>query len=81
MNKEFLLKCKCGCGAISIVEDADSDEDPEVFISYFPNATYEWNSRNKLIRNLDLIWSIIRGKRYALYEVIIDKKEWDKIKE
>jgi len=78
LDKETLLQCKCGCGIVGITE---CKEENETFISYYIYAGYSGNAKSNIIESIKLIWSIIRGKRYTLYEAIIDQDEWNKIKE
>jgi hypothetical protein len=64
------LECSCGCGVLIIEQDLPSGD---VFLSYNIPAFYAYqdNVFTRLKKNWSLIWSILTGKRYELYELII----------
>lgn len=69
----IFLKCNDGCGEIEI-----NNIDDWYYLSYNLPAFYayqgHWKSR------LKMIWSILTGKSYTLYEVIVPKEKYDEFK-
>lgn len=73
MGKVF-LKCNDGCGEIQI-----DRLDDMYFLSYNIPAFYAYQNRWK--NRIEMIWSILTGKEYTLYEVAVSKEEYQKFKE
>ena len=78
MNKINAVRVKCNdeCGIIEFKKEFDDKYDI-VYISYFVNAFYAnqhdlfyiWKTR------LKMIWDILRGKEYMLFDTITLSKE------
>jgi hypothetical protein len=70
---ETNLKCSCGCGSLDIEY---WDDDDGIMLSYNVPAFYAFQEKgwNLFKSNLKLIWSIVVGKRYRLYELALDTK-------
>lgn len=82
--KKFDLECSCGCGSLRVEYFDDDDEDNNMlFLSYNIPAFYAYqnNSWDRFKKAFEIIWTILRGKEYILYEVTMDtKSEVEKFK-
>ena len=70
INK-FVYECSCGCGELHFTQWKD---DGMAFISYVIPA---WHASGYTgFKNaLKIIWSIIRGKQYYFYEIVIEDND------
>ena len=76
LNKNVVLKCDCSCGFMEFFQfDQDADY---LNIDYYPSGWYAY--QNSWKENLKLIWSILTGKKYSLYGLVLNKKEIAKLK-
>jgi len=71
--KKINVDCGCGCTMIQISQWQEKEEVGEVYISqYIPSfrALYQpgWNKFKDAVK---MIWYIIRGKEYLLYDVAL----------
>ena len=67
----FVIECDCGCS--ELVFDQWKD-DGLSFISLMIPA---WSSKNynNFKNTCKIIWSILRGKQYCFFEIVIDDNE------
>jgi hypothetical protein len=83
-KNSFLFKCYCGCGIIEF-EKLDWEDSKErcLNISYYGSVFYEkqggvlWT----IWHRIKFAWSILLGKEFRLYDVIVDDKELVAFKE
>lgn len=68
----FVKFCKCGCNNGVILKFDKTEE--ELFMSLVSDNFYTYQ-RNNLLRKLKAIWSILRGKEYCYFEILMDKDE------
>lgn len=73
VNQE-IIECDCTCGIFKVQQ---FKHDGYTILSYyvFAFSAYQDNLWKKTRRRLEMIWSIITGKEYQLYEVIISSNE------
>jgi hypothetical protein len=73
------LECDCGTEILQLTVDKI---DNEGYWSLYELAfsTYQKPFLSNLKENLRLIWSIIRGRRFCLYGVIIPKEKMEEFK-
>jgi len=79
----FEIECDCGCGRLAISKwNEDPPEDEELFLSYSYPAFYSMQrgAWDIIKDRLQMIWFILRGKEFYLYELIIPRKQWDDFK-
>lgn len=78
-SHEFQLKCNDFCGIIDVSHD---EWDGYAIMSYYELGFYAYQApwMATMRENLQLIWNILRGKRYCLYQVIIPKERWEEFK-
>jgi hypothetical protein len=78
--EETTLSCSCKCGSLDVEYWKDEDG---IILSYNIPAFYAFQETfwNRFKTNAGLIWSILVGKRYRLYELALDtKSEVEKFK-
>lgn len=75
---EYRIKCSCGCGSIVLTGEEDNGH-KFYYMSYELSAFYAYQGHFK--DALRLIWNIIRGKRYGLFEVIIYPQEFEELRQ
>ena len=82
-GKRFVTGCDCGCAKISITKYPDEDDDFVGFISYFGSTFYDKQSviKDRIIEKIKMLWFVLIGKDYALYEICLNQEEWKKFKE
>ena len=74
------LECDCGHAILQLIVDKDDEEG--YWSLYEMNFyTYQQPFWSNLKTNLELIWSIIRGRRFCLYGVIIPKEKMEEFKQ
>ena len=68
---KFNYECGCGCGELVFEQWKD---DGVAFISYNIPAHYAYQNGtwNNIKRTAKLIWSVITGKEYRFYEIVIE---------
>jgi hypothetical protein len=78
-NKEeiiskFWFDCSCGCGELVFSQWKD---DGMAFISYHIPAFYAYqrNLWTTIKHRAKIIWNILRGKEFYLYEIVIEDNE------
>ena len=73
MNK-ILLECGCGCGFLQLGQFTFTDD--ELYLDYNIRAfdAYQNGAWDRFKRALSIIWTILRGKEYTLYEIVLDTK-------
>lgn len=73
MNKKY-VECDCGCSILSFESEVfDEQIGEEIYIyhhipSYYANQNPIWNRLREVVK---MIWYILRGKDYNLYEIIL----------
>jgi hypothetical protein len=77
MNK-FYLECVCGCGIFSV-----TGEDGYTLLNYHANAFGEkqTNSWDIFKRRIKFAWSILRGKEFLLYDIILEEGKLQEFKD
>lgn len=81
MNKKNIkIKCDCGCSILTI---AHEKEDNIVYIEHYYNSFYgkQTGILTILKERLSMIWFIIRGKEFFLYDIIIQGDDIKEFKE
>ena len=69
---DILVPCDCGCGIIRFSQWYNKDKPEEVNVTYYLNA---WHKKLSFLDKLKLIFCIITGKEYLLYDVSLITKE------
>ena len=79
MYKEnsFDIGCACGCSLMRISQYEDKEGFEEVYIEQFIPNFYALQKPgwNKFKNALKMIWCIIRGKEYTLFDIVITDKK------
>ena len=70
INK-FVYECSCGCAELQFDQWKD---DGMAFISYVIPAWYA-SGYTGLKNALKIIWTVLRGKQYYFYEIVIDDND------
>ncbi len=80
-SKVLHLHCNPGCHHLTFTAifknyHCASDDIDEWYISFFGNLFYEGQSTwwTRLKYRLELIWAIIRGKEYRLFDMVVSDK-------
>jgi len=80
-EKRFFVPCDCYCNIIAI--DFIDEKDGCLYVSNYVSSFYEKQGiLSNLANRIKLLWFILRGKEFSLYDVVIDKemlqdfKEW-----
>ncbi len=91
-NSLFMLNCECSCGIIAfryydnnnpISGEKDYIDDSEccIGIEYFPRADgdkiFSWYNLKEKIK---VAWEILMGKHYWVYDLIINKKDFEEFR-
>lgn len=73
------LECDCGHGILNLSIDKI---DGEGYWSLYELDFYTFQKpfSSNLKESIRLIWSILRGKRYCMYGVVIKKEQWEELK-
>ena len=71
---KFCFECSCGCGELVF---SQWKNDGIAFISYNIPAFYAYqrNLWEVIKHRTKIIWSILGGKEYSLYEIVIEDNE------
>ena len=71
---KFTLYCNCECGSLRIEQFKD---DGYTILSYDIPAffAYQENWLDRLRENVKIIWLFLTGKKYQLFEIIIEDNE------
>lgn len=79
-EKIIYIPCDCDC---SILEISRFRDEPELYISLYVSGYYTYQNMlwKNLIENIKLIWNIITGKRYCLYEVVVGQSKVKELKD
>jgi len=79
----FDLPCDCGCSILQLTVDKDEEEYAEGNFSIYELGFYTHQSPfwSDFKKNVKLIWYILRGRRFCLYEVVIPAKKMEEFKE
>ena len=67
------VQCDCHCGILEF----EKDEDGYISITHYTSTFYGeqkglWNT---ILDRSKMVWSILTGKKYALYDIVLTKKE------
>ena len=82
-DKELLLRCSCGgCGILALDYD-DHDKNYEfIYVTYYSNAWYErGNHWRKIFESLKMMWFILIGKEYRMFDIVLDKESTEELKD
>ena len=68
---KFYYECDCGCGELQFSQCKD---DGVAFISYNIPAyfAYQFGTWYRIKRSSKIIWSILLGREYRFYEIVIE---------
>jgi hypothetical protein len=71
------VQCDCHCGILEF----EKDEDGYISITHYISTFYGeqkglWNT---ILDRSKMVWSILTGKKYALYELILTEQESEKL--
>jgi len=84
MDKKFIMSCNCGCAKIEIIKYED-DDDPDFvgFIHHFGSTFYAKQTviKDRVIERIKMLWFVLMGKDYRLYDICLNQEEWKKFKE
>jgi len=74
--KRIHVDCNCGCTMLEISQWQEKEEVGEVYISQYIPSFYAlqkpgWNKFKDIVK---MIWYIIRGKEYLLYDIALTEK-------
>lgn len=74
-RKEFIVNCECGHGLLKInYYDGEDEKDTDVSIEYYVRA-FDSNNILEILKNrIKLIWNILIGKEYLLYDIFLESK-------
>ncbi len=77
MKSRIRVKCDCGCGWLEFGKW--DEEAPEFEISYYVRA-YDMVGRpwDHFVDTLKMVWTIIRGREYLVYDLVVSQKEFSK---
>lgn len=77
---DLSLKCDCGHAILNLcVDKIDGEGYWDLYELDF--YTLQQPFLSNLKENIRLIWSIIRGKRYCMYGVVLEKNQWQELKD
>jgi hypothetical protein len=78
MEQEFIFKCECGCSKLTV----DEDEDGYVNLSHYFSSFYGKQSviKDRIIERIKMLWFVLRGKDFHLYELYISPENWSDFK-
>lgn len=79
---KFYMECDDQCGALVFGYWEWDTEDKELYISYLTPNFYsqQRNWPDSFKRAVKLAWSILTGKEFRLYELIISDKQLEEFK-
>ena len=82
-DKELLLRCTCkSCGILAFDYDAQDKDYEFMYLTYYSNA---WDGRGnhwyKIFESLKMIWFILTGKEYRMFDIILDKESIEELKD
>jgi hypothetical protein len=69
-----IIECECGCGMLKAEQFKD---DGYTILSYYIHAfgVHQETVWDKFKRRMQMVWDILRGKEYRLYEIVISSNE------
>lgn len=81
-TKEIIAICHDGCGIVKFTVFEDAEWDDYCFISYYSSTFYDkqspiWYRIKEVVK---MLWFIIRGRDFQLYEVSFNKENWEEFK-
>lgn len=92
-SENLTVKCDCGCGILSITQDNWKDFDDNlneynsydeqtIFIEYYVSSFYREQKGifNTLWERIKFAWSILTGKKYEIYDIVINGEGANKFK-
>lgn len=74
------LECDCGTEILQLLVDK-IDEEGYFSLYELSFSTYQKPFMSNLKENLRLIWTIIRGRRFCLYGVVIPREKMKEFKD
>jgi hypothetical protein len=81
MDKDYTFPMVCHdfCGAIVITQYGDYDNEIYGSMGYYMSGWYseQHGFFDHFKENVKMIWAILRGKKYYMYDVIFNKKQWE----
>jgi len=71
------IECSCGCSSLAIEQRQGEDGPEEIYISHKISSFYALQKpgKTKFKEALKIIWCILRGKEYYLYEIVLNSKD------
>jgi hypothetical protein len=74
-TKEIIVPCDCGCSILTFEKDEDS-----IIVSHYGSSWYSkqdtfWSNFKESVK---MIWMIVRGKKFHLYDIIIANDDIEK---
>lgn len=83
-KKDLIVSCGCGCEDTFHIKVNFNDGEDYSFLTYM-NGSFYRDQRDTIIevirKKLKKIWAIIRNKDYYYSDIIMDKEEFNKLKE
>ena len=76
-DNSFDVSCSCGCSLMRVSQYKSKKGFEEVYIESFIPSFYALQTPgwNKFKNALKMIWCILRGKEYWLFEIVVNQKE------
>lgn len=78
-ESKIYLECECGTHLMQIVS---FDDDPDIYINFYTDNFYAQQKENifkRMWNKLKHIWYIITNKQYVFEEIVVQKKDIDKL--
>jgi hypothetical protein len=83
-NSFFYLRCKCSCGiaVFHFYDDQDYINTDEICmgVEYYAGVNNQVFSWYNLKERIKASWNILMGKYYELYDLILDKKDFEEFR-
>jgi hypothetical protein len=82
-NNKFYLPCDCGREMILFDYETWKDGSKDLYISFLVDACNS-NAKNfwSIIKNrIVFAWTILRGKEYSLFDIVVENETIEKFKE
>lgn len=79
----MIVTCKCGCGAVHLTIDTEEDDDYYAYQCFMKSNFYDeqYGMLGKLMDKLKKIWKIIRNKDYYYSDIVMNKEDFEQLKE
>lgn len=76
-KESFEVSCSCGCSKVEISQYFENEKPQEVYFSQYVRTSdkryfHVWSN---ILEKLKIIWYVISGKNYYVFEVVLMKKE------